>query len=213
MKWKPKIIDLVVTSIASYLIGLILDQVLFIGLREKIRFSSSSLYIDRPGSFGKLSIYYIILAIIVSVLFLLFAHWIRNRRSWLKRVLVGVVGVCVLVFTFYGFLSWVIPIARVDNKTEISGSIKDTRSYVYLFVRPLSLGTGQIWLQGPVPLQPDSFGEWRATAWFGGIAGTRYEIFGIFSSSKIERFSHPGVYDFKDIPHKVERFVRVVEHR
>jgi len=48
MKWKPKIIDLVLTSIGGYIISLILDQVLFIGLREKIRFTSSSLQIDRP---------------------------------------------------------------------------------------------------------------------------------------------------------------------
>lgn len=213
MKWKSKITKLVVSHIGGYIIALILDSVVFIDWREKISSTGSSLQIDRPGSSWRLSIYYIVLGLLVAVLFVLFYNWIKKRHSVFKKVVLGLFGIVVLIGTFFVFLSRVIPIAQVDYKMEISGSVKDTRSYVYLFVRPLSMGTGQIWLQDPVPLQPDSFGEWRATAWFGGIAGTRYEIFVVSSSSRIERFTVSGAYNFSDIPLGTERFVRVVEHR
>jgi glucan phosphoethanolaminetransferase (alkaline phosphatase superfamily) len=213
MKWKSKLSELLFSSIGGYIIALILDRVVFINWREEISSTSSNLHIDRPGSSWRLSIYYILLALIVTVLFVLLLKWIRRRRSTLKKVLLGLVGFIVLICLFYIFLSSFIPIAQVDYKMEISGWVKDTSSYAYLFVRPLSMGTGQIWLQDPAPLQPDSFGKWRTLAWFGGISGTRYEIIVILSSLRIERFSLSGAYDFKDIPHGTERFVRVVEHR
>lgn len=211
MKWKS-ILKFILSTIGEFIINSILDAIHFLGLREKISTTNSNLYIDRPGFFQGLSIYYIILALIITTLIFLFIRWAKNH-SILKKVLIWFGGIILVISAFYIFLNFAIPIAQVDHKTEISGFVKDKESFTYLFIRPLDMGTRQIWLQDPVPLQPDSFGKWRTMAWFGGTSGTRYEIFVISSSSEIKGFSLSGAYDFKDIPRGTDRFVRVVEHR
>ncbi|MCU0288153.1 MAG: hypothetical protein MUF15_17380 [Acidobacteria bacterium] len=209
MKWKS-ILIFFLSTIGEFIINSLLDAIHFLGFREKISSTNVNLYIDRPGSFWGLSIYYIILALIITILIFLFIRCTRNR-SILKKVLIWLGGIILVISAFYIFLNFAIPIAQVDYKTEISGSVKDKESFTYLFVRPIS--TGQIWLQDPVPLQPDSFGKWRATTWFGGTSGEKYEIYVISSPSEIKGFSLSGAYDFKNIPRGTERFVRVVEHK
>jgi hypothetical protein len=210
---KPKIWGMMKIAIINYILALFLDWLLFCPRRE-IRLSSKDLYIERTGGVGDLLLWYLLLAITLVGFYYIFS-WVYKRMK-IKSKQIGTGAICLgildILCPIVIFLSYFMPIAKVDNITPITGRVPDPGySYSYLYVRPF--GSAQCWLQNPVPLQPDTDGKWRTLAHFGGITGMGYEILVINSGTKIDKFTHPGGYDCNDIPRDVKRFVRVVYHR
>jgi len=203
--------EMMLIEVFSYFIALLLDWFLFCPRRE-IRLSSKELYIERPGGVGDLLLCYLALAIILVGLYYLFSKIFKKTKMKSNRIGTVCLGILVTLCIIFIFFIHVIPIAKVDNITPLAGRVTDPdSSYSYLFVRPF--GSAQCWLQNPVPLQPDTDGEWRTLAYFGGITGSGYEIVLINSRTKLDKFSIPGDFDCNDIPRDVKRFVRVVFHK
>ncbi len=210
---KPRIWGMMKIGIVNYILALLLDWLLFCRSRE-IRLSSKDLYIERPGGVGDLLLWYLLLAIILLGFYYLFSWIYKKVKIKSKQIGTGTIclGILVILCPIVIFLSYFMPIAKVDSITTLTGRVPDPDfSYSYLFVRPF--GSAQCWLQNPVPLQPDNDGEWRTLAHFGGITGMGYEIVVINSKTKLDKFSRPDGFDCNDIPRDAKRFVRVVYHK
>jgi hypothetical protein len=204
---KLNIREIIVAAIVSYIISFLIDLILGIRWRE-ITLGNTELYIDRPGGGWNLLIHYLILTGIMVLLFYAAASGIRKEKKKIKKIGIGVLGTLLIAGSVLLFLTKAVPIAGVDNVMEIKGSVNDLEAHAYLFVRPI--GSTQCWLQNPVPLQTDNHGEWRAVVYFGGVSGSKYELFLITSKKKLERFPKAGSYDCNEISDHLKRFVRIV---
>lgn len=208
MKDKPKIWGMMGSAVVSYFLSFLLDRLFFINLRE-VKFRSKVLYIDRPGGGWDLLMYYLIMALIMALLFYIFLRWFQKHHDTLKKIVIASLGGLILIGFISLFLIQLIPIAGVDNVTEISGRVDELKTYSYLFVR--SIGSNQCWLQNPVPLQPDNSGKWITEAYFGGESGSKYELIVISSKTDLDQFSNVGGYLCNKIPVHLKRFVRIVK--